>query len=250
MNKYAYIHIEKCAGTSLHKILELNDSRYWVLNPKVFYTNGIDYPITSNDTKRVLNSYFVNGIGGHAIRPYRLEYDQLSRSFTFLRNPNERYVSHFIHQKYKMGIKMSFEDYLTNDYYKNFITKSLSLHGDFEEAKECLLKIGYVGVMEDFNRGVRELNSIVFNNKLKIYKNHEMKSVSSELATEIMKKYSSQIDLCNRDDWMLYNEAISEIFRARYNIQEIDEEITDIGGFKDFKRKVLRLIKNKIWYYL
>src|SRR5690606_21453824 len=101
---YAYIHIEKCAGTSLHKILEFNDSKYWVLNPKVFRTNGEEYPLAKRDTKRILNSPFVNGIGGHAIRPYRLEKKQLSTSFTFLRDPCERYVSHFIHQKYKMGI--------------------------------------------------------------------------------------------------------------------------------------------------
>src|SRR5690606_9972656 len=91
INKYAYIHIEKCAGTSLHKILEYNDSRYWVLNPKVFHTNGVDYPLSVTDTNRILNSSFVRGIGGHAIRPYRLEESVLEYSFTFLRNPDKRY---------------------------------------------------------------------------------------------------------------------------------------------------------------
>ncbi|WP_418637890.1 sulfotransferase family 2 domain-containing protein [Winogradskyella sp.] len=248
--KYAYIHIEKCAGTSLHKILEYNDSRYWVLNPKVFKTNGEDYPLTIEDTNRILKSSLVNGIGGHAIRPYRMEGAILQNAFTFLRDPDKRFVSHFIHQKHKMGIERTFENYLQDYYYSNFITKALSVNGNLEEAKQLIYKIGYVGIMENFEHDLQQLNTVIFNNKLKIYQNHDMQGAAKTEAQDLMVKYKEEIRKCNENDWQLYEIAKSADFRSKYKYTNTIENYANINSLYEFKRKALRQIKNKVWSYL
>ncbi|WP_243472935.1 sulfotransferase family 2 domain-containing protein [Winogradskyella sp. MH6] len=250
MKNYAYVHIEKCAGTSLHKILEYNDSRYWVLNPKVFHTNGKEYPLQKEDTNKIFKSYFVNGIGGHAIRPYRLDAQNISSAFTFLRNPSERYVSHYLHQFSKMNLVRTFEEYLQEDYYHNFITKALSLNGDVVEAKNVLDKMAYVGDMKTFNQSLLELNATVFNNRLSMYKKHDMKGVSSKKANKIILQFKEDIHNNNQKDWELYDYISSEAFRSKFNVGIEDVKYLEVSKMLDFKRKVFRVIKNKTWSYL
>lgn len=234
----------------MHKILEYNDSRYWVLNPKVFHTNGKKYPIQKQNTNKIFKSYFVNGIGGHAIRPYRLDPQNISSAFTFLRNPSQRYVSHYLHQFSKMNIKRTFEEYLKEDYYHNFITKALSLNGDVVEAKNVLDKMAYVGDMKTFKQSLLELNATVFNNRLRMFKKHDMKGMSSKKANIIMFQFKEVIENNNQKDWELYNHISGEAFRSKFNLGNEDVKYLKASEILDFKRKVFRVIKNKIWSYL
>ena len=149
-----------------------------------------------------------------------------------------------------MNIKRTFEEYLQEDYYHNFITKALSLNGDVVEAKNVLDKMAYVGDMKTFNQSLLELNATVFNNRLRMYKKHDMKGVSSKKANEIISQFKEVINSNNQKDWELYDYISSEGFRSKFNVGIENVKYAEVTKMLDFKRKVFRAIKNKTWSYL
>ena len=149
-----------------------------------------------------------------------------------------------------MNIKRTFEEYLQEDYYHNFITKALSLNGDVVEAKSVLDKMAYVGDMKTFDQSLLELNATVFNNRLRMYKKHDMKGESSKKANKIMSQFKEDIHSNNQKDWELYDYISSEGFRSKFNVGIEDVKYSEVSKMLDFKRKVFRVIKNKTWSYL
>ena len=101
---YAFVHIEKTAGTTLHSILRRSFGTGHCDIRLPFSKRG---PVDSDnrnvvdaaDLKRVKRIYrSLRGISGHDVKPYsnlELECPEI-RYFTFLRDPRRRFLSHFL----------------------------------------------------------------------------------------------------------------------------------------------------------
>lgn len=95
------------------------------------------------------------GFGGHSVRS-QLDYSAvLGREvhyFTFLRNPVQRYLSHFNYQVHRMGISWTMSSFMEDRRFDDFMTHRLSSSGDVGEAKERLERdFVFVGLLEEFD---------------------------------------------------------------------------------------------------
>lgn len=160
MNKFpCYIHIEKCAGTTLHHTLKYNFPGYMVLRPWYYWLNEEGNNLSAKELKAIKTIFpFLSGIGGHTTRTF-LKYEDIIKKpftyFTILREPIARYMSHYNHQVNKMNINWSLEEFIDDDRFNNFMTRRIAGKEDLELAKKRLLEdYDFVGLFEKLNESL------------------------------------------------------------------------------------------------
>ncbi len=240
MNKFpCFIHIEKCAGTTLHHTLKYNFPGYITLRPWYFWSNEEGNSLSARELKS-LQSYFpfLSGIGGHTARTF-LGYEKVVNKpisyFTFLRDPIERYMSHYNHQVNKMNINWTLDEFLNERRFNNFITKRIAGKEDIKLAKEYIYNhYNFVGIFESFDESLLLMNQIIFMNNLKPF--YEMRNDSKTdkkvRFKDLSKEVQSKIINNNYLDIEIYNEVkqnLYPIFKNRYkgNLE------ADLNEFKE-----------------
>lgn len=158
-----FIHIERSGGTTLNHSMKNNF-------PGVFapviksYINQKDqdvpnYDYTLDDFKELRLLYpWVRFIGGHHTRAY-VQYDEVVARdafyMTFLRNPVDRYLSHFNFQRISMGFDWELDEFLSNPRFNNWQTFRIAGCYDLNKAKEILQdRINFVGITERYNESL------------------------------------------------------------------------------------------------
>lgn len=90
---FLFTHVEKCGGTSLHRLFSLSFIWYYHA-PNIYGGNQIRNDLTITEFKKLRRYNFI-GIGGHSVRPY-YNYEQNTKKIvkyiTFLRNPIDRSI--------------------------------------------------------------------------------------------------------------------------------------------------------------
>lgn len=154
--KYIFTHIEKCGGTSFKESLELTFLRYVHVSKNFHGGNDIKNDLTINHYNEI-KKIFPSGIGGHSVRPY-LDFIDVSNNFsiTFLRDPLERYVSQYNHDK-EMGFTRDFKHFLSRDYMSNFMVNKIAGENDLVKAMDLLDQFSFVG---DSNRYAQSLHHL------------------------------------------------------------------------------------------
>ncbi len=162
MNQFiCFIHIEKCAGTTMHHILHQNFLNYFALSP-----DRIDYP---DMTKEQLAKFVkackvtVRGVGGHMVVPY-VDYQEVISEpifhFTFLREPTKRYISYLNHRINRMNFDWTFEEYIEKEQFFNFQTKKIAGEVNLQKAIDIIeSKVDFVGFMNKFDESLLLLKS-------------------------------------------------------------------------------------------
>jgi len=154
-----FVHIEKTAGTTLHRVFMNNYPEYVHLKPWSLWSNQEENDFTRDEfryLRRLLP--WTRAIGGHSLRAY-LRYEAVSRTpvryVTFLREPISRYLSHFRYQRDVMKLPWTLESFSAEPRFNNYMTGRLSATGDLEEAKHVLRhQFAFVGLMEQFDRSL------------------------------------------------------------------------------------------------
>lgn len=219
-----YIHIEKCAGTTLHHSLKYRLPGYVVLRPWFYWSNDEGSYLTANELK-LLKRFFpiLSGIGGHTARTY-IGYESVIKKpisyFTFLREPIARYMSHYNHQVNKMGINWSIEEFINDARFSNFITRRIAGSEDLELAKCRLLDdYDFVGLFEYFDESLVMLKHFSFNGELDLFYERRNESLGEQKAcySEFSKEIQDRIYQNNKIDIALYDFVLQEIFPKQKN---------------------------------
>lgn len=148
---FAFVHIEKAAGTTLIHVLRRNFFCGYVdVRPLNSSSKGF---FLSDDLKKYLYiNPFLKCLGGHSVSPAHLAYDEKKiLFFTVLRDPVRRYVSQFRYLVAINRLPNDFEKFLKDSSYHDFQTKKIAGTADVEKAKMLLGHMLEVGIVEDFD---------------------------------------------------------------------------------------------------
>lgn len=238
INMFCFVHIEKAAGTTFHTILLNNFASYTVVTPWSYWSND-DKNIFLEEEVLALRKImkFSKGFGGHSVRSY-LRYENILEQpiqyITFLREPISRYLSHYNYQKNVMKIDITFEDYLNESRFSNFMTKRIGGCYDIRQAKKNLIKqFSFVGLVEHFDESLLLLNDIVFGGSLDVL--YEKKNVAKNDDKIIsIDTYTEQIKSNNCLDIDLYEFAKTSLY-PQFVKQYTGHLQEDLVAFSDFR---------------
>lgn len=251
----AFVHIEKAAGTTFVEILRRNFLfRFAEVRP--FYKSSGTSFLDDDLKLQLLLNPFTRAISGHAIKPFNLIGESRCRLkyISILRDPCKRYISQYMYWRNRMGIDISFQDYLEIPELHNFHTRKLSGTESADAAinsiKEHFL---LVGLVEEFDKFLLLLSTHLKNELPDIQ--YQVKNVSrkQDEAAELEIRYVNEIRANNEQDQILYNHVRSQLMPEYINIygdsfqsdleayQERNKGYTDAGsiaryGYQAYKK--------------
>lgn len=216
---FCFIHIEKCAGTTLHHSINYNYPFYHILRPWYVWSNEPGNHLSKKEFKRLYSILpYTQGVGGHTVRTF-LKYDRAiernMKYFTFLRNPIDRYISHFNHQSNKNGNDFTLDYFLKEKRFNNYITTRIAGEENLDLAKKRLKEdFQFIGLSDHYDESVVMLSQLFFGRVKSLYyeTKNERKSdrkISYYSLTETEKEI-----VCDNNslDIMLYDFVIKDLY--------------------------------------
>lgn len=159
---YAFMHIEKTAGSTLTTILRRSfgtrhcDIRLPLAKRKLG-ERDVRPCVDECDLQRARRLYpHLSCIAGHNVKPYAglgtLEAD--IRFFTFLRDPAARFLSHYLNRA-RVYTREAFDRWVSSSWTQNWQTKKIAGVPDADRAIEIMQRrIGFVGLTERFDESL------------------------------------------------------------------------------------------------
>jgi hypothetical protein len=164
---YAFVHIEKTAGSCLNTILRRSfgtrhcDIRL-PLAKRIADSRDSNACVDAADLRRVRHLYRnLRGIAGHNVKPYadlHVACPEI-QFFTILREPARRFRSHFLNRG-DGNLREDFERWLAAGWVHNWQTKMIAGEPNAQKAIDLLCtRFGFVGVTERFDESLALLGS-------------------------------------------------------------------------------------------
>lgn len=159
---YAFVHIEKTAGTTLNSILRRSfgtqhcDIRLPLAKRKSDHEDHRAC-VEAADLRRVRRLYRnLRGIAGHNVKPYADLHEACPeiQFVTILRDPFARFRSHFLNRA-PGHTRQALDDWLAGDWTHNWQTKMIAGKPDAAQAIELIKsRFGFVGLTEKFDESL------------------------------------------------------------------------------------------------
>jgi Sulfotransferase family len=159
---YAFVHIEKTAGSCLNTILRRSfgvrhcDIRLPLAKRKADHRDH-KACVDAADLRRVKLLYrHLRGIAGHNVKPYADLHAECPgiQYITILREPQRRFRSHFLNRG-DGNCREDFERWLAADWVRNWQTKMIAGEPDAQKAINVLsARFGFVGLTERFDESL------------------------------------------------------------------------------------------------
>lgn len=253
-NFIVFIHIEKTAGTTFNYFLRNNIPSYKTLNNPIFWSEKYQGMFTTEMFQKLIKFFpNIKGIGGHTLRPY-FDYescinDKKVSYITFLRDPINRYLSHYNYQNTIMRKNWKLEEFIENKEFSNFQTKKIVGYDDIDKAKSILKNdFDFVGITEYFNESIQLLTEKFplvlkynyFNNKNVANKSNFKYQHLSEISNELIEKIKKQ----NASDLVLYEFVATELLLPNLKKYSVHKDIVNINNNNNFLRRSIFTIKS------
>jgi hypothetical protein len=159
---YAFVHIEKTAGTTLNTILRRSfgtrhcDIRLPLSKRRDDRRDHRAY-VEAADLRRVRLLYRnLRGIAGHNVKPYAdlcAECPEI-QYFTMLRDPAARFRSHFLNRA-PGHTEEAFDRWIAADWVHNWQTKMIAGEPNAERAIDLIAtRFGFIGLTERFDESL------------------------------------------------------------------------------------------------
>lgn len=225
--KLAFVHIEKAAGMSVHKILKRAfGSKYMVVEPPPL-EDGATYIFDSAAYNQIRFLYpRLLGIGGHWIRPYSdlsISIPQL-RYWTIVRDPVKRTLSHYQYQIQIMGKQIPFDEWSKDQRFWNFQTRKLCGTEDAAKAIELLSGKSFIGVgiLEKFDESMILLDQWLGGHVIPSGNFKDNSAPSDKIKEELMRdpKVLRAIEAMNAEDKKLYAWVCDKLFPSQIKAAE------------------------------
>jgi hypothetical protein len=247
-----FTHIEKCGGTSLKEKFELTFIKYIHVSKNISGGNNKENDLTEAQFNR-LKKLYLSDVGGHSVRPY-LDFIDFQNNFsiTFLRNPVERYMSHYNHEK---GTKYAkdFDHFLSRSYMTNFMVNKIAGCNDLDQAIQLLDQFSFVGDTNRYAQSLHHLSKLIgkkfyglehSKNVRKSNKNYlNFEDLSEEKKTEVLKQNDLDIKLY---DYFLSKSDYLNHYPTTYDYKKPSnlriKIFNKIGRIK--KKKMVEIRKN------
>jgi len=153
---YAFAHIDKTAGRTVRAVLRrsFGAGHCEIRTPYARRTgdrNDRSVSVTGDELRRVQRIYrHLRGIAGHNVKPYSdlaTACPQI-RYFTFLRNPVDRYLSHY-KNKAQAYDRADFDRWAEQESMRDFQTRTLAGEANLHKAIDLIAqRVGFVGLTE------------------------------------------------------------------------------------------------------
>ncbi|WP_299519964.1 sulfotransferase family 2 domain-containing protein [Winogradskyella sp.] len=250
---FCFVHIEKCAGTTLHHSIKYNLPGYLILKPWYYWSNEEGNFLNKSELKWLKIFYpILCGIGGHTTRTYARYEEVVNKDikyFTFLRNPITRYLSQYNHHVNKKRRNWSIEDFTNDRRFDNYMTQRLANGADLELAKFRLREnFSFVGLFEEFDESLVMLEQFVFGDNIALNYEHKNDSKKEKKIkyNELNENIKKSILKNNSLDIELYKYVCDELYPKYKSNYRGDIELST----KSFKLKNENYRFNRFRYHI
>lgn len=233
----AFVHIEKAAGTSMIHLLRRNFCcRYFDARPMTGRSGNF---FTADDLRLALRIHpGLRCIGGHTVRPTDELFERMPwiRYFTLLRDPVERYYSHYRYWVRQMGQELTLAEFLEKPLSWNFQTVKIAGSQDVERAKRILSERFLVaGLVEELDESLVLLRRALDFCDLDIDYAVANRGVVHPRDREILERHRSQIAAVNALDVELYAH-VRDVLLPRYRARLSPDLETELRAFRAGRR--------------
>ncbi len=213
----AFIHLEKCAGTTMTNLCRRN---FMTRHCDVFPRRKDSMYFGVDDLSRLLRlNPAISSLAGHTIRP-GLSFGQTQHNidfYTILRDPVKRYISDYRHFVDILGYPPDIDSWLNWKRRTNFQTRALADSPDVEKAKETLDSLALVGLVEYFDEFLEDFQAMLhpwpFDINYKVANSAAKRSSATALFD--FGPYMDRIQENNRLDAELYRYALDVLLPAQ-----------------------------------
>ncbi|TWT59607.1 sulfotransferase family 2 domain-containing protein [Rubinisphaera italica] len=233
----AFVHIEKTAGSTMVSILRKSfgihhaDVRSWETPWNSEVSN-----FTSSDLRKTKRVYCnLQSIAGHSLKPYIIsrEDEPSIRYFTFFRDPLKRCASHYQYQIQKMHKIVSFDEWISNEEYRNFQCRRLCGQESAERAIEVLKnQIEFAGIVEQFDASLVLMNKLY--PLLDIHYSPRNVAEDNFIKNNILNSTRERrmLEEANKEDGILYSYVEKEVFPRQ--VKQYGEAFSmDVHNFQE-----------------
>ncbi len=181
---FCFVHIERTAGTTLSRVLAHNWSSYVTVH-HFSWPHESGNVFSAEEAAKLFKLFKkIKAFGGHSTRSdlgYQDAIGQPVEYLTFLRKPVDRYVSHFNTLRVEMGKQWTYNDFLGERRFDNWMTKRIAGVDDVELAKRRLhQQFSFVGLTERFDESLVILRQALRIPEFKIPYEVEKKSTNGD----------------------------------------------------------------------
>ena len=154
---FVFSHLHKAAGTTVNAILRRTfGSAHIDVEPRKSFQYSL------SDLEDDIGRFGVPvSIAGHCLRPY-VDFDSGEEEmfwYTVVREPVSRCISHYQHQREKMGKSLPLEEWLENPRQRNWMVRFYGGTLSVESALEALRRkpVRVITLNEDIEKGLQEV---------------------------------------------------------------------------------------------
>jgi hypothetical protein len=258
---YAYVHIEKTGGTTLHSIFRRSfgtrhcDIRL-PLAKRTDDRRDFRPHVDAADLRRARRLYRkMSGISGHIVRAYANLHEECPemRFFTFLREPLARYRSHFLNRGLRYT-RADFAAWFADDRLHNWQTKMIAGEPSAEKAIALVAsRFGMVGLTERFDESLLLLGDWLcdeafrpeyqrLNQLADKRRPRDIAREKSDLSYLETEEVRSQIREANAEDVKVYEYVTQTVYPRQ--VAAYDGDLAaDLEGLRERNRTISRLVE-------